>query len=90
MRVGVARTSELKDRRIRSNVVSLGPVDTPQATRRPVMQLRASCPRSQLGASASPMKLPRRRCFSGRMTPVSSRVSNYSLKAAERKSNRSA
>jgi hypothetical protein len=39
-------------------------------------------------AWGNPRKLLRCRCFWRRMTPVSSRVSNYSLTAAERRSNR--
>src|SRR5580704_13873051 len=52
------------------------------------MRSRGLCPPSRWDAWANPKKLPRRRCFWHRMTPVSSPASNYSLMAAERKSNR--
>src|SRR5258708_3065839 len=50
--------------------------------------LRGLCPPSQWDAWGNPRKLLRLRCFWRRMTPVSSRVSNCSLMAAERRSNR--
>src|SRR5258708_960529 len=52
--------------------------------------LRGLCPPSQWDAWGNPRKLLRWRCFWLRMTPVSSRVSNCSLTAAERRSNRAA
>jgi NAD(P)-dependent dehydrogenase (short-subunit alcohol dehydrogenase family) len=77
-------TSDLKDRHIRSNVVSpgrlsMGNLQTP---------LHGLCPPSQWDAWENPMKLPKRRCFWPRMTPVSSRVSSCLLMAAEGKSDR--
>src|SRR6266446_6315698 len=51
------------------------------------MRSRGLCPPSRWDAWANPKKLPRRRCFWRRMTPVSLRESNCSLMAVERKSN---
>jgi NAD(P)-dependent dehydrogenase (short-subunit alcohol dehydrogenase family) len=45
-------TSELKDRRIRSNVVSPGPVDTPQVTRQPpdaIARIVSTVPMGRMG-----------------------------------------
>jgi len=81
-------TSDLKDRHIRSNVVSLGPTDTPATMDNLRRLLRGLCPPSRWAEWGSPMKLPRLRFFWNRMTRVSSRVSNCSLMAAERKSDR--
>jgi NAD(P)-dependent dehydrogenase (short-subunit alcohol dehydrogenase family) len=80
-------TTDLKDRRIRSNVVSPGPINTPMLTRESpeVGRIVSTIPREAWG---SPMKLQRWRCFWLRMTPVSSPVSNFSLTAAKRRSNR--
>src|SRR5258708_28673901 len=50
--------------------------------------LRGLCPPSQWDAWGNPRKLLRWRCFWLRMTPVSLRVSNYSLTAAEPRSDR--
>ena len=80
-------TTDLKDRRIRSNVVSPGPIKTSLLSRQSpeVGRLVSTIPMGRMG---SPMKLQRWRCFWLRMTPVSSRVLNCSLTAAERRSNR--
>jgi NAD(P)-dependent dehydrogenase (short-subunit alcohol dehydrogenase family) len=80
-------TAELKDRRIRSNVLSPGPVVTPQVALSRLKPSRASCPPSQWAAWRSPKKSPKSRTFSARMTPDSSRGSNCSPMAAEPKSN---
>ena len=80
-------TMELKDRRIRSNVLSPGPTETPAIDQQPRMLLRGLSPPSRWDVWANPKKLPRRRCFWHRMTPVSSRASSCSLMAAGRKSN---
>src|SRR6201997_5138534 len=45
-------TSELKDRRIRSNVVSPGPIDTPQVTRQPedaIARIVSTIPMGRMG-----------------------------------------
>src|SRR6202163_4288120 len=55
-----AWTVELKDRRIRSNVLSPGPTDTPQVTRQPVDAIGRLCRPSRWGAWENPMKSPRR------------------------------
>ena len=82
-------TTDLKDRRIRSNVVSPGPINTPLAKIGNLQtSLRASCPRSRWAAWGNSKKLLRWRCFWRRTTLVSSRVSNCSLTAAEPRSNR--
>jgi NAD(P)-dependent dehydrogenase (short-subunit alcohol dehydrogenase family) len=81
-------TSDLKDRHIRSNVVSPGPTDTPIVDGQPADAIARIVSTIPWGGWESPMKLPRRHCSWRRMTPVSLRVSNYSLTAAERKSDR--
>ena len=81
-------TTDLKDRRIRSNVVSPGPINTPLASRQsPDVIARIVSP-SLWDAWGTLRKLLRRRCFWLLMTLVSSRVSNCSLMAAEPRSNR--
>jgi NAD(P)-dependent dehydrogenase (short-subunit alcohol dehydrogenase family) len=79
-----AWTVELKDRRIRSNVLSPGPTDTPQVTRQPADAIARIV--SRWDAWGSPRKSPRQRCFWPRMTPVLSAAANYLLMAAERRS----
>ena len=79
-------TMELKDRRIRSNVLSPGPPRPRRSISNPRMRLRGLCPPSRWDAWANPKKLLRQRCSWRRMTPVSSRASNCSLMAAGRKS----
>jgi NAD(P)-dependent dehydrogenase (short-subunit alcohol dehydrogenase family) len=66
-------TSELKDRRIRSNVLSPGPVITPQAPCNRLKRLRALYRRSRWDAWRSPKKSPRRLSSWRRTTPASSR-----------------
>jgi NAD(P)-dependent dehydrogenase (short-subunit alcohol dehydrogenase family) len=80
-------TMELKDRHIRSNVLSPGPTDTPAIDQQPPDSIARIVSTIRWDAWASPKKLPRRRCFRRRTTPVSSRASNDSLMAAEPKSN---
>ena len=79
-------TTDLKDRHIRSNVISPGPIDTPIWTTSDA--IAGLCPPSRWDAWGNQMKLPRRRCFWPLMTPVLSPVSNCSLMAAEGKSDR--
>ena len=79
-------TTDLKDRRIRANVVSPGPINTPLVSRQSADVIARMCPPSRWGAWGNPRKLRRWRCFSRRMTPVSSRVSNCSLTAGEPRS----
>ena len=82
-------TTDLKDRRIRSNVVSPGSDQYAAGESAICRRDCADCVHhSRWDAWGSPRKLLRWRCFSLRMTPVSSRVSNYSLTAAEPRSNR--
>ena len=81
-------TTDLKDRGIRSNVVSPGPINTPNVNRQPADVSPGLRRPSRWDAWGKPRKLPRQRCSWPPMTPVSSRASNYSLTAAERKSNR--
>jgi NAD(P)-dependent dehydrogenase (short-subunit alcohol dehydrogenase family) len=80
-------TAELKDRRIRSNVLSPGPVVTPQVALQPPRS-RASCRPSRWAAWRSPKRSQRSPSFWPRTTPASSRGSNCSPMAAERKSER--
>ena len=80
-----AWTVELKDRHIRSNVLSPGPTETPVISQQPADAIARIVSTIPMGAWAKPMKSPRRRCFSPRMTPVSSRASNFSLTAAGRR-----
>src|ERR1700721_3043646 len=67
-------TSDLKDRHIRSNVISPGPTDTPVIDGNLQMPLHKSYPPSQWDVWANLAKLPERRCFWRQMIPVSSRV----------------
>ena len=80
-------TTDLKDRRIRSNVVSPGPINTPLASRQSPDVIARIVSTIPMGRMGSPTKLRRRLCFWLPMTPVSSRVSNYSLTAGEHRSN---
>src|ERR1700723_777124 len=81
-------TLDLKDRHIRSNVISPGPTDTRLSTDNPQTPLHESCPPSRWDAWENPMKLLKPRCFWRRMIPVLLQVSNCSLTAAEAKSDR--
>jgi NAD(P)-dependent dehydrogenase (short-subunit alcohol dehydrogenase family) len=63
-------TTDLKDRRIRSNVVSPGPINTPLLNRQSPELLARIASTVPMGRMGKPEKLPRRRCFSLRMTPV--------------------
>ena len=79
-------TTDLKDRRIRSNVVSPGPINTPLASRQSAEVIARIVSTIPMGRTGSPRKLRMWRCFWRRMTPVSSPVSNCSLTAAEPRS----
>src|SRR5260370_11238737 len=81
-------TTDLKDRRIRSNVVSPGPINTPLVSRQSPDVIARIVSTVPMGRMGNPRKLLRWRCFWRRMTPASSRVSNCSLTAAERRPNR--
>jgi NAD(P)-dependent dehydrogenase (short-subunit alcohol dehydrogenase family) len=56
-------TSDLKDRHIRSNVVSPGPTDTPAIDGQPEDAIARIVSIIQRDAWGNPMKLPRRHCF---------------------------
>jgi NAD(P)-dependent dehydrogenase (short-subunit alcohol dehydrogenase family) len=79
---------ELKDRHIRSNVLSPGPTDTPIIVEQPADAIARMSPPSRWGAWGSQRKSPKRRCFWPRMIPASSQVSHCSLTVAEHKSDR--
>jgi NAD(P)-dependent dehydrogenase (short-subunit alcohol dehydrogenase family) len=81
-------TTDLKDRHIRSNVVGLGPINTPQVSRQSADVIGRIAFIIPMGRMGEPEEVARRRCFWLRMPPVSSRVSNCSLTVAERRSNR--
>jgi NAD(P)-dependent dehydrogenase (short-subunit alcohol dehydrogenase family) len=81
-------TSDLRDRHIRSNVVSPGPTDTPIVDGQPEDSIARIVSTIPMGRMGEPMKLPRRHCFWRRMTPASSRVSNCLSTGVERKSDR--
>jgi NAD(P)-dependent dehydrogenase (short-subunit alcohol dehydrogenase family) len=72
-------TAELKDRRIRSNVLSPGPVLTPQVALQPPEAIARI-------VSTVPKRSPRPRSFWVRTIPASSPGSNCSPMAAERRS----
>jgi NAD(P)-dependent dehydrogenase (short-subunit alcohol dehydrogenase family) len=80
-------TTDLKERGIRSNVVSPGPINTPLVSRQSADVIGRIVSTSRWEEWGNPKKLLRWRCFLLRMTPVSSRVSNCSLTAAELRSN---
>ena len=81
-------TVDLKDRHIRSNVISPGRPIRRSSMRSLQTPLHESCPPSRWDGWGTPTKLPKRRCFWHRMTPASSRVSNCSLMVVEGKSDR--
>ena len=56
-------TSDLKDRHIRSNVISPGPTDTPAIDGQPADAIARIVSTIPMDAWGKPMKLPRRRCF---------------------------
>jgi len=81
-------TSDLKDRHIRSNVISPGPTDTPVIDGQPadaIARIVFTIPWDEWEILT---KLLRWRCFWRRMTPVSSQVSSCSLMVAEDRSDR--
>jgi NADPH:quinone reductase-like Zn-dependent oxidoreductase len=79
-------TAELKDRRIRANVLSPGPVVTPQVALQPPEAIARIVSTVPMGRMAEPEEIARSRSFWARMTPASSLGSNYSPMAAEHKS----
>ena len=56
-------TSDLKDRHIRSNVISPGPTDTPAIDGQPADAIARIVSTIPMGRMGNPMKLPRRLCF---------------------------
>ena len=81
-------TTDLKDRRIRANVVSPGPINTPLVSRQSADVIARIVSTIPMGRMGKPDELLRRRCFWRRMIPVSLRVSSCSLMGAEGKSDR--
>ena len=79
-------TVELKDRRIRSNVLSRGQLIPRSLVSSLRTLLRGFYRPSRWDAWGKPTKLPKLRCFSHRMTRVSSRASNSSWTGGERRS----
>jgi len=79
-------TLDLKDRHIRSNVISPGPTDTPVIDGQPADAIARIVSTTPWGAWGSPTKLPKPRCFWRPMIPVLLQVSNCSWMAAEGKS----
>jgi len=79
-------TTDLKDRRIRSNVVSPGPINTPLVSRQSADVIARMVSTIPMGRMGNPRKWRRSRCFSRRTIPVSSRESSCSLTAGEPKS----
>jgi NAD(P)-dependent dehydrogenase (short-subunit alcohol dehydrogenase family) len=79
-------TAELKDRRIRSNVLSPDLSSRRRWRYSRPKPSRVSCRPSLWAAWPSPKRSPGSRSFWARMTPASSRGSNCSPMAAERKS----
>ena len=80
-------TVELKDRRIRSNVLSPGPTDTPAIGQQPADAIARIVSTIPMGRMGAPDEIAKTALFRPRMTPASSQASNYSLMAVERKSN---
>src|SRR5579863_6632073 len=78
-------TTDLKDRHIRSNVVSPGPIKTPLVTRQAPDVIARIVSTIPMGRMANPMKLPRPRCIWRPTTQVLSQVLNFSLMGAERR-----
>jgi NAD(P)-dependent dehydrogenase (short-subunit alcohol dehydrogenase family) len=83
-----AWTLELKDRRIRSNVLSPGPTVTPLVDQQPpdaIARIVSSIP---MGRMADPDEIAKAALFWHPMTPASSPASNCSSTAAGRRSDR--
>ena len=78
-----AWTMELKDRRIRSNVLSPGPIKTPLVETTHRNPLRGSWPPFRWDAWENRTKSPRRRCSWPQTIQVLSRASNCSSMVAE-------
>jgi len=79
-------TSDLKDRHIRSNVISPGPSDTPVIDGQPADAIARIISTIPMGRMGSPTKLLKPLFFWRPMIPVLLQVSNCSLMAAEGKS----
>src|ERR1700736_6309921 len=80
-------TTDLKGRHIRSNVVSPGPIRTPQLSRQSPDVIARIVSTVPMGRMGSPMKLRKLRCSWRQMTPHLSRVLNSLSMAASHKSN---
>jgi NAD(P)-dependent dehydrogenase (short-subunit alcohol dehydrogenase family) len=81
-------TTDLKDRHIRSNVVSPGPIRTPLTLRQSADVIARIVSTVPMGRMGEPDELPRRRCPWCQMIRVLSGILNCSLMGAECKSNR--
>ena len=81
-------TSDLKDRHIRSNVISPGPTDTPVIDGQPADAIARIVSTIPMGRMGGPDEIAKAALFWPRMIPVLSRVSSCSLMAAEGKSDR--
>jgi NAD(P)-dependent dehydrogenase (short-subunit alcohol dehydrogenase family) len=66
---------DLKDRHIRSNVISPGPTDTPVIDAQPADAIARIVSTIPMGRMADPDEMPGQPCFWLRTIPVSSRVS---------------
>jgi len=82
-------TTDLKDRRIRSNVVSPGPINTPLENRQAADVLARIVSTIPMGRMGEPEEVAKVALFlASDVTPVSSLVSNCSSTAAEPRFNR--
>ena len=80
-------TTDLKDRHIRSNVLSPGPIKTPQTDRQSPEAIARMVSTVPMGRMGSQKKLPKLLCSWRQMTPHLSRVLNSLSMAASHKSN---
>src|SRR5258706_6700656 len=76
-------TMELKDRRIRSNVLSPGPIKTPLVDLQPPESISRILTTIPMGAWENRTRSPRQPCSWPQTIPALSRASNYSSMAAE-------
>jgi len=81
-----AWTVELKDRRIRSNVLSPGPTDTAQVTRQPADAIARIVSTIPMGRMGEPDEIAKAALFLASDDSSLSRASNYSSMEAEPKS----
>src|SRR5450631_263795 len=78
-------TMDLKDRRIRSNVLSPGPIRTALVDQQPPEAIARMVATIPMGRMGEPDESPRQRCSWPQTIPALSRASNYSSMAAEAK-----